>query len=403
MALVLILISTWLATGLYGGLYDLHRLIPIVANLRAPARYLVLTQFGICLIAAIAFGDLVKKANKRRTSQWQEVLPWIITLLSILSAVFFANTASITPVSDKEAFFYPAPLFFFFAAIGLSLAIRGRKTGLFILVIIAFIDIGYYNFGLPVVRHTIFEARPYAQWKNKVEEPPYRGSGRVFYRDAMEDLLYLLDYSLINGYTGGMTPKKLLDYDDLDVLRIADVEWVFRGKSRPVGSRPGGRAHTDWIHVPNRLPKVRFATRTRVSHNPSRDIKKIDIKNTALVTRFTELKDGELGEAVVVGNKHGEIAIDAKTSSRQMLVLSESYHPEWQVFVDGKKDILYRVNGDFMGCILEKGKHKVNFIFIPYALTYGLPISIFGTSTTLLLCFIPFIARFISKRSNAQL
>jgi hypothetical protein len=284
----------------------------------------------------------------------------------------------------------------------LSLASSGLRIGVFILVIIAFIDIGYYSLGLPVVRHTIFEAQEYSKWTNKVKEPPIRGNGRVLYRDFNENLLSLRNYRLINGYTGGITPKKLLDYDDVSVLRIADVEWVFRRKNSVVGSSPRDSQPIGWKRVSNRLPRVRLVTNTHMSKFPARDIKKIDIKNNVLVTRPIDLEKDELGKAVIVRDKPGDIGIEVDTPGRQMLVLSESYNSEWRVFVDEKREKLYRINGDFMGCVIEKGEHKVRFVFVPMALTYGLPISILAISIALILCFMPLIARFISKRFCAQ-
>ena len=44
------------------------------------------------------------------------------------------------------------------------------------------------------------------------------------------------------------------------------------------------------------------------------------------------------------------------TPTRQLLVVSESYHPGWQAAVDGVPQPVLRVNGDFLGCVVGPGK-----------------------------------------------
>jgi len=63
------------------------------------------------------------------------------------------------------------------------------------------------------------------------------------------------------------------------------------------------------------------------------------------------------------------------------LVLSDTYYPGWEVYVDEKRDKIYKANYCFRAVALSKGKHKVKFAYNPLSFRIGLYVSL----TTLLL------------------
>jgi uncharacterized membrane protein YfhO len=67
-----------------------------------------------------------------------------------------------------------------------------------------------------------------------------------------------------------------------------------------------------------------------------------------------------------------------------LLVVAESYHPGWRASVDGVPLSVYRVNGDFLGCVVGPGKRRVVFSFQPESLARGRLMSYLG------LCMISF-------------
>ena len=64
--------------------------------------------------------------------------------------------------------------------------------------------------------------------------------------------------------------------------------------------------------------------------------------------------------------------------SAQLLVLSESYHPGWSAQVDGAACAVVRVYGDFLGCRVGAGEHRVRFRFEPKSFRDGLRASAAG-------------------------
>jgi hypothetical protein len=57
--------------------------------------------------------------------------------------------------------------------------------------------------------------------------------------------------------------------------------------------------------------------------------------------------------------------IETKTLSASILVLTQSYHQHWKVWIDGQQSKIYKTNISFMGTPLPPGKHTVVFKFSP--------------------------------------
>ena len=57
--------------------------------------------------------------------------------------------------------------------------------------------------------------------------------------------------------------------------------------------------------------------------------------------------------------------IETQTSSASLLVLTQSYHHHWKVWIDGQQSKIYKANISFMGTVLPPGKHTIVFKFSP--------------------------------------
>ncbi len=60
----------------------------------------------------------------------------------------------------------------------------------------------------------------------------------------------------------------------------------------------------------------------------------------------------------------------------KFLFLSDTYYPGWKVFVDGRRDRIYKANFAFRAVYLAPGEHEVRFIFDPFTFKFGAAISI---------------------------
>ena len=72
------------------------------------------------------------------------------------------------------------------------------------------------------------------------------------------------------------------------------------------------------------------------------------------------------------------MAVRVCCSSPQLLVIAESYHPGWQCTIDGSPKRVYRVNGDFLGCVVEPGNSEVRLQFHPESLFRGRIVTLLG-------------------------
>ncbi len=73
--------------------------------------------------------------------------------------------------------------------------------------------------------------------------------------------------------------------------------------------------------------------------------------------------------------KPNYVEIEAEMSAPGFLVLGDTYYPGWKVFVDGKKDKIYRADYILRAVYLKPGKHIVKFTYDPFSFKIGMLIS----------------------------
>lgn len=70
------------------------------------------------------------------------------------------------------------------------------------------------------------------------------------------------------------------------------------------------------------------------------------------------------------------VRIDTSLASLGMLVLADTYDPNWRVYVDGERSDLYAVNTVLRGVEVPAGAHEVEFRYEPAALRAGIAVSV---------------------------
>ena len=90
------------------------------------------------------------------------------------------------------------------------------------------------------------------------------------------------------------------------------------------------------------------------------------------------LPPGKPGTATLTQHCGGQMDVKVCCSSPQLLVIAESYHPGWRCTVDGSPGPVYRVNGDFLGCVVEPGNSEVRLEFHPDSLFRGRLVTLVG-------------------------
>jgi hypothetical protein len=74
----------------------------------------------------------------------------------------------------------------------------------------------------------------------------------------------------------------------------------------------------------------------------------------------------------VLVDRPGRMSIAIRTSGRGVLVTTERYHAGWRGrTADGRILPVIRVNGDYLGCVIDAGTTEVTLTFDPQSLRVG--------------------------------
>lgn len=390
-----------LAFGEYGQLYQLQTYLPLVGNFRCPSRYIVLFQLAATVLAALGF-LLLSRMNRqqRRRKQaalavplskdhrflsWRQVEPlWLLAIFSAaaLLRILFHSQPRTAPLPLALI----GPVLFFAAAFLISWTARGSRWSLTALILLTAIDLGVYG-----MSYSIYPYCPRLEnFIANIRTPPGPGDGRVvasLYRynepgPRVGDHIILRGWSRADGYAG-LEPQRRLDYKKLPALQVAGVRWVRRG---PTTDDIQGLIVRDdnWFEAPNPLPRVRLVNRTITSEDPATDIATINVDSEVLTDVPLLFSTDKPGSAAIIEDFPGCLSIRTQCTSPQLLVIAESYHPGWKARVDGLPCQVYRINGDYLGCVVGPGTQFVTLQFQPASLRTGLLISYVG------LGFLPF-------------
>jgi hypothetical protein len=404
-ALLLAGLSGWLALGKYGYLYYLQTCLPLIGQFRLPSRYFTLTALAVSILAALAFDRLLAGQGKGERASWRHLaLPWAGLVAALLLAIFFRLNNPKANGSSIHRNYFAGPLFLGAAALALTAAARGHRLGLLALIALTVADIEVFSLKAPLWPHqSLWGGLPtLAEFQTRAETPPLPREGRWLDNAYELPSPLLFRQSVLEGYHGGLEPRKWLDYHTLPALRAAHTAWHHLSHWGKEASFPGlRRAGEFWYEVPDPLPHVRLVTRTQVSEAPATDIQTIDLETTALTTHPLDVETGERGTARLIHEQPGELLVQVAAPGRQLLVVADSFDPGWTATVDDQPASVECVNGDFLGCIVERDNHQVHFVFRPACIRYGRLLSLAGFVLTFGIATISSLQWFIRSRRAA--
>jgi len=91
---------------------------------------------------------------------------------------------------------------------------------------------------------------------------------------------------------------------------------------------------------------------------------------------FTQHNITSSDSATIESYEPNKILIATQTQKPSFLMLTDTYFPGWNVFVDGKPSTIYTADGTFRAVEIPPGKHSIAFIYKPESFSFGLKISI---------------------------
>lgn len=369
-----------LALGQFGYLYSLQTVLPVVGRFRFPGRYVVLATLAIAIVVAVAYAQLIDEARRPHSHVTRPLRPLWITVAIGLAVALTA------PLLWRRDFVSPLP----YTLIGPSLmalaawligrTLRGSAWAVHALALLMLCDLGVYGLSYSVWGRTARLADLCAV----SAAPPTTPDGRIVadFVDVDKPALRTGNSMLLTGWKradgyAALEPARTLPLTTVRSMRVAGVRWVKRNERTE--NIPGLIPVDDeWLKVPNPLPRARLVTRAMVTDDPAGDMEQVPLDTTALVSERIDLSGGVPGKVTLTADKPGWIELVAKAESRQLLVVSESYHPGWQATIDGVPASVVRVNGDFIGCVVDPGERHVRFEFRPRSLYVGRWLSSLG-------------------------
>jgi hypothetical protein len=359
-ALVLGTFALVLSFGTYTPFFGLYARLPLAGMFRVPGRFILLVHLSTAVLAAVALVDL-----GRDREEWRRLWPLAVPTALCLFAgcafwawgIRYPGSRLAAQLADSRAI-VSATGWAAMAALAVLVAARGRRLGLALVVGIAAADQAVY--GLDSIYR--FDApRTVADLAAATPRPPGRRGERV--QVERNDAL-LGGTHEVEGYVG-LRPRSRLDYSRTSSLQVGGAGWR--------RAADGG-----WIALAAPLPRARLVSAVVVSHAPGKDIERIDVGSTALVDEPVALSAAGAGRASLHTDRPGSIAVDTDSSGRCLLVVSERHHAGWRASVDGRPARLLRVNGDFIGCVVDGGKHVVELRFDPESFRAGAGLSVAG-------------------------
>ena len=81
--------------------------------------------------------------------------------------------------------------------------------------------------------------------------------------------------------------------------------------------------------------------------------------------------------ASITGESDSEVNVQVNMAQRGFLVLSDNHYPGWKVYVNGQEKSLLKANVTQRAVYLPSGKHKVKFVFSSKTVKIGLAITLF--------------------------
>jgi len=400
-AMVFVVIGLLFALGRYGGLSVLQYYLPVVGKFRTPGRYILIAHVGLAALAAIGLADLERARSAERR---EPRALWLLLLVPLGQVVWLGAAFVMNGFHSPERFAWRAlsMLIFLVAFLLVCASSRRVRYALPLLVFFALADEAFYAVSLygrhVFLKHSadaLAERSPLdlaierspimtlQEYSGLVPPCPARAHERVIGVEG--DLNLVRDAYSIQGYTS-LSPRRLLDYARPAARRVAAVRWEMRGWG-PEGA---------WHEIPGALPYVRLVARAVASEAPRRTLEEIDPETTAVVSEALDLPQGDVGTAELEAEHPGHLKIVSEAPAKQLLVVSESYHPGWWAAVDGRWQRPIRVNGDFLGLVVPEGRHRVEFAFRPWSLRLGPSVS----WAALALALVLFGGLFVSRRQR---
>jgi len=82
-----------------------------------------------------------------------------------------------------------------------------------------------------------------------------------------------------------------------------------------------------------------------------------------------------------------EVILNAEMENAGLVVLSDSYHPDWKAFIDGKRTEIFITDFLIRSVFVPQGSHQIRFVFKPVSFYAGAIVSFLSLLILLAILF----------------
>ncbi len=404
-----------LAFGGYSILHGwLYQFIPGFGQLRAPARFVVLFDFGVAALAAFGMDTLLHAlphASEIAFRRLTRAAPWAFALVALAGGTM-AYTILVLGQGQDPALFRRMVnavngVAFFVLLLALALALivargtrffRSRAWGILALALI-FFDL--FSLGAYVDTSTDDPMRVYDHPDAAAFLKNAGGLDRVDPRGTGVDSTWPADNAILYGLfsVDGDNPLVLGDFDrywqslgsrSTRLYDLLNVRYVIGRKGVTLDDKfklayDGDPAVNIYENtgvlpraflVPERVPASNVSAALDAIHAEGFDPRQtVVVEANGLgaepVRSNSPADSGAMAMVEIVGYGPNEILMQATAVRDSTLVLSEVYYPGWSAWVDDRPVLIWRADGLFRAVDLPAGQHRVRFLYDPGSFKAG--------------------------------
>lgn len=424
---VFVLVGLSLALGGYAILHGwLYQFVPGFGQLRAPARFVFLFDFGIAALAALGFDALLHSlphATEIIFKRFVRAAPWVFLVVA-LSAGSTAYAMMILGQGQDAVLFQrisnaanALALFILLFALSIALIIA-RATRFFrsipwAIAALALIFFDLFSLGAYVDISTDDPSRVFDHPDAVAFLKSDADYDRVDPRETGVDGAWTADTAIVHGlfsvdgdnplvlsdfdkYWNGMGSRSSALYDLLNAKYLIGRKGVPLDRAKFNLAFDGDPALSIFANA-RVLPRAFIVTDARIAsdHNAAFDaIHAADFDPARTVVLEKQQAEGTkqpaLGAASAVVTiadfSPNSILLTTNASSDGYLVLSEVYYPGWRAWVDDREVPVLRADYLFRAIELPAGEHRVRFTYDPASFKFGL--GLFGLTAIVLVVWV---------------
>lgn len=418
------------------------------------ARFISVSLFLLCILSAVGFEDFLKHTKTiKYQRRFRNFLIFILAIYATLWAIAIFGSNFLEPrdvwetnlAVTRRNLILPTAMMLtvFFTNIGLIYLNVVKKFSFLIVVLSVFTFTllgGFYfsNKFLPFApKYFIFPDHPLFKYLN--ENAGYNrfyGGGtahidfnfpahyQIFGAEGYDTLRLERYAQLLAASFSGKVPSSYLRSDAVfptiengyrkRLFDLLAVKYLLDKEDNPVNGNnwhyerfSGDEVRGFWqdgkfqVYVRRTaLPRTFLTTKYTVSATDEQIIQKIfdskfDLKTLVLeeepsITIADIRADIALPKIVIY--RPNQVVIETNESYNSLLFLSDSYDPDWNVYLDKNKAVLLRAHYALRSVAVPAGKHRVEFKYEPISFKWGFAVSL-STAIMLIIISIYFLKK----------